>query len=228
MPGPRDYTQATRAALVDLAGGTCYFPECEERLIKFLDDLAVHRLPHRTYPRREGGQPSRPRNDGRAEERRSFRNLILLCKPHHDLVDKRHAENYSVADLESWKTACEGRTRGGLENLGMISEHELEDLLREAAITIVQSTLQLGGQGGNAPGAGGGGGGVLGSGTGGPGGPGGNIILDGAPGTAPGAGGGGAGAVGRGNFGAEGGGGGEIASAVLDADLLYEASRSCR
>ena len=43
------------------------------------------------------------------EERRSFRNLILLCKPHHTLVDRKRNERvYSEEVLRSWKQQREG------------------------------------------------------------------------------------------------------------------------
>jgi hypothetical protein len=41
------------------------------------------------------------------DERRSFPNLVLLCKPHHDVVDRRHPDNYPPEVLADWKTARE-------------------------------------------------------------------------------------------------------------------------
>jgi hypothetical protein len=139
------------------------------------------------------------------EDRRSFANLVLLCKPHHDLVDRAHPDRYQAEDLSTWKALREEGMAENLLGALEVDEAELEGALKDAAINISvsQSSLQIGGMGGSAVGAGGGGGGVIGSGTGGPGGPGGaitlpgdaEILLDGPPGEAPGAGGGGGGAM---------------------------------
>lgn len=106
-------------------------------------------------------------------ERRSFSNLILLCKPHHDQVDKTDPESYPTEMLESWKTEKEAGLEIGAaelteENLG----EALVGFAVETNVVTVAGNLSLGGRGGEAPGAGGGGGGVIGSGSGGPGGPG--------------------------------------------------------
>lgn len=150
------------------------------------------------------------------EERRAFSNLILLCKPHHEEIDKRHPEKYSAEVLLEWKRRHEGDDLQPLAELGAVSEDNLAELLVEAASSIGGPIGNVGGTGGNAPGAGGGGGGVIGSGTAGPGGPGGNVRMEGSPGSAPGAGGGGGGAHGPGTRGGSGGGGGEYVSEQLD------------
>ena len=150
------------------------------------------------------------------DERRAFNNLILVCKPHHEEIDKRHPEMYPAEVLLGWKRAHEGDHLQPLAELGAVSEDDLAGLLVEAAISIDGSMVNVGGEGGNAPSAGGGGGGVIGSGTGGPGGPGGNIRLEGTPGSAPGAGGGGSGAYGPDARGGGGGEGGEYVSKQLD------------
>ena len=150
------------------------------------------------------------------EERRAFSNLILLCKPHHEEIDKRHPEKYSPEVLLEWKRRHEGDDLEPLAQLGAVSEDNLAELLVEAATRTGGPSVNVGGEGGNAPGAGGGGGGVIGSGTGGAGGPGGNTRLEGSPGSAPGAGGGGGGAHGPDARGGPGGGGGEYVSKQLD------------
>lgn len=37
MPGPRDYSTATRAALAALSRRRCYFPACNVPIFKFID-----------------------------------------------------------------------------------------------------------------------------------------------------------------------------------------------
>jgi hypothetical protein len=135
------------------------------------------------------------------DDRRAFSNLILLCKPHHNLVDKRHPKRYRPEDLKAWKASREG-DEIVIDNPAALSEDALEQaMLQVTVIHVEEGGLHLGGMGGNAMGAGGGGGGVIGSGTGGPGGRGAVVYLadevtmdlDGGSGNAPGAGGGGGG-----------------------------------
>ncbi|MFB9660088.1 hypothetical protein ACFQS3_10005 [Glycomyces mayteni] len=160
------------------------------------------------------------------EDRRSFPNLILLCKAHHELVDKRCPEQYPAEVLTMWKHAVEqGLDAGALSSL---EDRDLAEALAFGAVAIRASLLDLGGRGGNAPGAGGGGGGAIGRGAvGGSGGPGGDLHLDGRPGAAPGAGGGGVGAVGPNARGGEGGGGGEMFERLIRFDEEDVASLRC-
>jgi hypothetical protein len=162
LPGPRDYSKATRAALVDVARGTCYYPDCQAPLIAYLDGepYIAYEIAHI----RDANPGNRYDEQMTDDERRAYRNLILLCKPHHELVDNRHPERFTVADLEGWKAAREGEARSVLEDIGPVDEATLEELLRNAAVgaTFVDSTVSLGGEGGRAPGAGGGGGGAIG------------------------------------------------------------------
>ncbi|MET3452201.1 hypothetical protein [Curtobacterium sp. 1544] len=63
-------------------------------------------------------------------DRASFPNLILLCTPHHNVVDRRHPEDYPAEVLRQWKTAHEGAA--GVPALP-ISESTLLDAIRDAA-----------------------------------------------------------------------------------------------
>ncbi|KQN86598.1 hypothetical protein ASE96_13620 [Arthrobacter sp. Leaf69] len=66
------------------------------------------------------------------DERRAFANLILLCKPHHDLVDKRHPDRYSVERLVEWKSEREGSMGIERQNLSGIDEDALIDAILTA------------------------------------------------------------------------------------------------
>jgi hypothetical protein len=215
MPGPRDYSQSTRAALAVLSRGNCYFPGCPERLLRFVDGEPYinYQIAH-IRDARPGSRYDASMSD---DERRAFKNLILLCKPHHELVDKRHPERFSTDDLARWKAEKEGTSAQALSELGAVDADDLEQALREGAqVQITDSTFHLGGQGGSAPGSGGGGGGAVGGGIAGSGGRGGDIVnLNGLPATAPGAGGGGGGAIGPEGVAGEGGGGGEAVTKTL-------------
>jgi hypothetical protein len=190
-------------ALAWLSHGTCYFPGCDRRIIVFVEDepeVDVH-IAHI----RDAKPGNRYVQSMSVDERRAFSNLILLCKPHHDLVDKTHPERYGIASLEQWKFQKEAGHSEQLAAEPGLSEEFLEDTLRNAVvnISVTGASLHVGGMGGSAPGSGGGGGGAIGGGVGGPGGPGGpvaiapetKIVLEGQPGVAPGTGGGGAGVL---------------------------------
>ncbi|MFK4113796.1 hypothetical protein ACI2K6_04140 [Microbacterium sp. NPDC006705] len=65
-------------------------------------------------------------------ERAAIENLILLCKPHHKLVDTIEPQNYSVEILAEWKRDNEPSEPPG--SLGSIlTESNLEKLLEEFA-----------------------------------------------------------------------------------------------
>jgi hypothetical protein len=65
-------------------------------------------------------------------ERAAIENLILLCKPHHKLVDSIEPQNYSVEMLAEWKRENEPSEPPG--SLGSIlTESNLEQLLEEFA-----------------------------------------------------------------------------------------------
>ena len=42
------------------------------------------------------------------EERNSFENLVLLCGVHHKIVDKIRPNDFSIQELQDWKTMREG------------------------------------------------------------------------------------------------------------------------
>jgi hypothetical protein len=66
-------------------------------------------------------------------ERNNFRNLLLLCKPHHDDVDDNALEDlYPKELLISWKTTREGDYADDLLELGSITEDDLRELMTEA------------------------------------------------------------------------------------------------
>jgi hypothetical protein len=135
MAGPRSYSRGTRATLVVLSGGACYFPRCTTRIFEFKDGE-----PYTTYhiahirDARPGNRFDVSMTDDR---RRRFENLILLCKPHHEEVDQRHPERYSAELMERWKLA---REKGGLSALRSITEENLELHLERAVAAVARSS----------------------------------------------------------------------------------------
>lgn len=63
-------------------------------------------------------------------ERNHFRNLLLLCKEHHNEVDRKANEGkYPVETLLAWKTAVEGSYAGDLDELDWLTEEKLQGLM---------------------------------------------------------------------------------------------------
>ena len=100
--GPRDYQAGTREALVHLSDGFCYFPDCERPVVEFVDGAPVMALEIAHISAANDGGPF---FDGEMtdDERRHFDNLILLCKPHHTLVDKREPASFPPEVRRRWK-----------------------------------------------------------------------------------------------------------------------------
>lgn len=51
------------------------------------------------------------------QERRAFANLILLCRPHHELVDKRKPAHFPTEVLTQWKVEREAEFPGVEETI---------------------------------------------------------------------------------------------------------------
>lgn len=128
--GPRDYSAGTRAGLMLLSQGTCYFPDCTTRTIKFIDgEPFINCQIAHIRDAKPGNRYVAEMSD---DERRSFANLVFLCKPHHTLVDKTHPERFSIEDLERWKADREGASMGSLRGLNDLTEERLEEMIRRA------------------------------------------------------------------------------------------------
>jgi len=130
-PGPRDYTAGTQRALYAFSATTCYFPDCTSKVIEFVNDEPVSNA---EIAHLRGANPGSPRYDPEMtdDERRSFANLILLCKPHHSIVDRLHPDDYSVEVLATWKVDRERQAGIDAEALSGLTEDRLVDLMEKA------------------------------------------------------------------------------------------------
>jgi hypothetical protein len=129
--GPRHYTAGTERALFRLSSGTCYFPDCKTPVIRMVGE---HPIVEVEIAHIRGAQKTSARYDSTMtdSERAAFANLILLCTPHHKLVDRLDADSYPVALLQSWKTANEPAD-GTVALEHLVTEANFETLLEKIA-----------------------------------------------------------------------------------------------
>lgn len=142
-PGPRDYTQGTERALYTFSAATCYFTDCQTPVIVFVDGEPVSNV---EIAHIRGAVPGSPRYDLTMtdDERRSFANLILLCTPHHKIVDRLHPDDYPVEVLADWKAQHERDFGADGSILSPLTEDRLLDLIEKAvASTERRSERQL-------------------------------------------------------------------------------------
>lgn len=149
MPGPRDYTVGTRSALFALAKGTCYFPDCGEPVVREVEGFQTTNV-QITHIR--GAYPGSARYDESMTdaERANFDNVMLMCKPHHDLIDRLDPSAWPYPVLEKMKAEREadtGADTGALRGITFRGD-ELEDVLRDvirgATLREVTATVAFG------------------------------------------------------------------------------------
>lgn len=141
MAGPRDYSTGTRAALAALSKGHCYYPRCTEPTIVFVEGEPIvnYQIAH-IYDANPGNRYVEGMSD---DERRSFKNLLLLCKPHHEWVDKTHPERFPSDVLQAWKEERETSGVAELRGVDGLTEERLGELLREALSVPQTEELSL-------------------------------------------------------------------------------------
>lgn len=131
-PGSHYYTSGARAALFAFSRRFCYFPDCDVPVIRFVGDEPVVNV---EIAHIRGALPAAPRYDKSMtdDERRAFRNLILLCVPHHKTIDRLHPNDYSPEKLTRWKHEHESTEEIAI--LSEITEDRLEQLIEQAVRT---------------------------------------------------------------------------------------------
>ena len=128
-PGPRDYTQATERALFAFSGTKCYYPDCEEPVLKFVSGEPVGNVQIAHIHGAKEGSPRYVKSMS-DDERRAFKNLVLLCTPHHTWVDRLHPNDYPADVLAEWKRKREV----GIDSaaLSSLTEERLLEVIAEA------------------------------------------------------------------------------------------------
>ncbi|MFG2284001.1 hypothetical protein ACGFNQ_35615 [Streptomyces asoensis] len=127
----RKYDNATLAGLMTLCRGYCYWPGCTSRVITMVNGVPkVNAEIAHIRAINSGGK----RFDATwsVPERNSFKNLLLLCVPHHTTIDGASSADYPVQVLEEWKASREGESVEALEGLTGLTEARLSEMLAEA------------------------------------------------------------------------------------------------
>lgn len=129
-------TSTTVKRLFAISGNRCAFPDCPQELVT--SNVVTGEICH-IRAQRGGG----PRFDPAQTEvdRHSFENLILLCPPHHTVVDQ-DVQAYPVAKLEQMKREHESLSSSQLA----LPDDQVVDLLLNINGTVVASLGQAGGQ----------------------------------------------------------------------------------
>lgn len=133
--GPRAYGSGVEKALYRLSRGTCYFPDCPRRIIEVVEGepMVAVDIAH-IY----GAYPGSARYDASMtdEQRRAFGNLILLCAPHHKLVDGRRRDEFPPELLQRWKAGNE--PRDGIEALASagLTDEVLDSVMEQIVAQV--------------------------------------------------------------------------------------------
>ena len=96
-------TEQTIKRLFALSGNLCAFPGCSLTMIESTG-IVTGEICH-IHARRSGGPRFDP--DQTEDERQSFNNLILMCGPHHKIIDSQ-PDIYSAEVIKEMKAVHEG------------------------------------------------------------------------------------------------------------------------
>jgi hypothetical protein len=97
-------TELTIKRLYAFSGNQCAFPGCEIKFVSIENETNISNVCH-IEAAEEGGERYNPNST--AEERRSFKNLILLCPNHHK--ETNNVEKYTVDVLRKMKKEHENK-----------------------------------------------------------------------------------------------------------------------
>lgn len=115
MAKKQNLREAEKVALRLISSAkTCYNPECDEPLLTTRGGVSI--VNHDIAHIRDEQEPTDPSgdlgwryypDDLSQEERNTFANFIMLCRPCHKLIDKLKPRDFSVDLLHQWKSDAE-------------------------------------------------------------------------------------------------------------------------
>jgi hypothetical protein len=117
-------------ALANLSGGLCYWPGCPEPIIRHVGG-EMYFIGQRVHIR--GAYRGSARYDPAMtdEQRRGFANLIMMCKPHHEVIDIRQPDRYPAEILLRWKAQREASPGEALERLREVTPSGLRKIVAD-------------------------------------------------------------------------------------------------
>ena len=125
MVGPRSYSRSTIMRLGARSGELCYWPGCPQQLFADIEEGSrfVAQIAHIRAAEPGGARYDASMTD---DERRDFRNLILLCYPHHVIADdKSQVRRYTVEMLVRWKQQREADPAQAVQRLQAVMPEAL-------------------------------------------------------------------------------------------------------
>ncbi|MCW3477548.1 hypothetical protein [Limobrevibacterium gyesilva] len=123
-----------------LSGNNCAMPGCEHVLINNAGTM-VGKICHIEAAERGG---PRFRKDMSNEERRAAANLILLCSPHHDVIDDmKNVADWPVKRLKEIKRQHEDTFREVGETLAKAFRAQFQDSTATTAVQKAKSLARL-------------------------------------------------------------------------------------
>lgn len=133
--GPRAYGSGVEKALYRLSRGTCYYPDCPRRIMEVVEGEPMVAVDIAHIHGANSGS-ARYKESMTDAERRAFENLILLCVPHHKLVDGRRRGEFSPEMLQCWKSANEPAE--GIEALASagLTDEILETVMEQIVVQV--------------------------------------------------------------------------------------------
>ncbi|WBB66910.1 hypothetical protein [Micromonospora sp. WMMD812] len=134
MSNSRYYGSGTEKALYMLSRGTCYAPKCKTRVLRMTESGAPRVNVQIAHICALAEGEARYDSKMSISQRNSFKNLILLCAPHHTEVDdlKLWEELYPASLLHEWKKKREGDLAATLVKLPPLDDELLQERMELA------------------------------------------------------------------------------------------------
>jgi hypothetical protein len=117
-------------ALANLSGGLCYWPGCPEPMLRRVGG-EIHFIGQRVHIRGAYSGSARYDQAMSDDERRGFGNLVVMCKPHHEVIDVREPDLYTAEVLLRWKAQREASPSEALERLREVTPSGLRKIVAD-------------------------------------------------------------------------------------------------
>lgn len=117
----RNYSQLTIKRLYALSRNNCAFPDCSVELLNSEDETNFSNICHIEDANQNLFKSDRYNPNMTPDQRRDFKNLILLCPNHH--IETNDTEKYTVKVLQDMKRDHESQTKQSWSGQDLIGKH---------------------------------------------------------------------------------------------------------